>query len=77
MRKGEGERETNDRWRRLVGDSEEGFDGGLKAREAASGIHYGHDYRNAQKVAHMSFENGSEDFVLESNFVGVRRLGME
>ena len=31
------------RWRRLVGDSEEGFDGGLKAREAASSIHYGHD----------------------------------
>ena len=49
----------NDRWRRLVAGSEEGFDGGLNVRETASGIHYGHDYRKAQQVAHMGFENSS------------------
>jgi len=63
---------------RLVGDSEEGFDGSLKVREAASGIHYGHDYRNAQRAAHMGFKTGSEYFVLESNLIGFRRLaGLE
>jgi len=59
-------------WRRRGGDFEEEFDGGLKVREVASGIRYGHDYRNAQKAAHMVFENGSEGFVRESNLIGVR-----
>jgi len=47
------------RWRRLVGGSREGFEGGLKVREAASSIYYEH--RNAQKTANMSFESGRRD----------------